>query len=294
MKTIKTSIVGTTFRHKDDPSVKDIRPEGEVQLVCEKENKYDDRAVAVYWKEKKIGYIGREKEENEYNPQAMIREQWEDNIKLSAKIVECKYLEEKDWNNEGRGVFMGALIEITTEGRFYPVGDEQYISISTLLKEYPQSIDNVIRWAFSKASTYEEYEEILQEYSDNGTQRHEDMEKFLIDAEGHPFIDKYNPTVIDLEQRVDDHELKISGRYDAFVIIDGKRILIDWKSSKSVQKKHKTQVGWYAKMKEADEAWIVCLGAHNKQGYSVCKSVDIDKEYERVRLLKSLYNLDHE
>ena len=47
-QTIQTNLVGITFRVKDNPEIGKLRPEGEVELRPEPENKHDKLAIAVY------------------------------------------------------------------------------------------------------------------------------------------------------------------------------------------------------------------------------------------------------
>ena len=54
--------------------------------------------------------------------------------------------------------------------------------------------------------------------------------------------------------------------------------IIELKSSKAVQKSHKMQAAFQAKNKGVKNAWVVCLGAQNKKGYSLHK-VNVEKEY---------------
>lgn len=171
----------------------------------------------------------------------------------------------------------------------------EYQSITSFLSTYPSYVDPLIKWAVEKFNTIEEYKEFMEQAANDGTAMHDQCERILKGAEEDfpdmmNFIKKYNPKVISMEQVIFDKELHLAGKYDALLEIDGKRVLIDWKSSKSVQEKHKAQVAFYAHNTGADEAWVVCFGSDNKQGFSLSK-VDINKYYKRVALLKEFYNV---
>jgi len=102
------------------------------------------------------------------------------------------------------------------------------------------------------------------------------------------FLIKYSPKVISLEETVFDEELMLAGRYDALLEIKGKKVLVDWKTSKQVQDKHKCQVAFYAKNSGADEAWVVCFGGNTKQGFSVSK-VEIQSWYNKLEDLNNFF-----
>jgi hypothetical protein len=171
----------------------------------------------------------------------------------------------------------------------------EYQSITSFLSTYPSYVDPLIKWAIEKFTNIEEYEEFMKKAAEEGTAMHEQCERMLKgEDEDFPgmqsFMQKYNPEVISMEETIFDKELGLAGKYDALLKICDLSVLIDWKSSKSVQEKHKAQVAFYAHNKGAQEAWVVCFGTENKQGYSISK-VDIAKYYKRVALLKEFYNV---
>lgn len=56
--TVKTfNASGITFRQKDDPSLLTARPTGVVDIRPELDNRYDPRALAIFWQGKHIGYV---------------------------------------------------------------------------------------------------------------------------------------------------------------------------------------------------------------------------------------------
>jgi hypothetical protein len=103
---------------------------------------------------------------------------------------------------------------------------------------------------------------------------------------------KRNPEFLWTEKTLYSLAYGFAGRSDGLCIIDGKRTVIDFKSSKSVQEDHKLQGCAYlvaaSEMGEnVDQVLILCLGAENKQGFSECY---IDNPYEIHNYFMGFYH----
>jgi len=171
--------------------------------------------------------------------------------------------------------------------------------MTSFLKKYPSDPEHLIAWALKNFDSPENYKTGLNLLADKGTAMHNQIEEYLIAKQNadnshsskkedlaeiedslllqlpqniYNFIVSLgNFEVISVEDRCYDDNLAIAGTCDAILKIKGRLIAFDWKSSKSVQQKHKVQVGGYADFMKCDLGAVVCFGAKNKQGYSVSK-----------------------
>lgn len=301
MNTISCGVNGITFRHKDAPRVAKLKPTGKVEIKPEVDNPDDPYALAVYWHGKKLGYIPRDDEQNEYSPQRWVIQQIMQNKPITAEVREYRYFDKKaGWNDDHQGKLQCVKITINNgekdEGQRlddksgYFRDGKRFMSITKFLDQYlPQDFEGLMRWAF-KFGSYEKYMAELNTLAAAGDALHAEAEFGLrgekVTHEGlQNFLAHHKPKLIASEQTVYDEDIQVAGTYDALVEIGGKRIIIDWKSSKAVRDKHRLQVAFYAKNANVDEAWVVALGAKTKQGYSVSK-VNIDREYNRIEIMR--------
>lgn len=181
------------------------------------------------------------------------------------------------------------------------------------------SFDRLIKWAMKEGieglgndlfgmdiddickSVYTQYKERLQALADEGTAMHNAIEEWLKGdktqnvPEGFiNFYEKYKPEVLGLEKTVFDESISVAGTYDAMFLIDIKgtkiKVAADWKSSKAVRDKHKIQVGTYGHWEDADEAWVIALGANTKQKFSLNRQnkEQCAEQYKKVKLLRDI------
>jgi hypothetical protein len=145
---------------------------------------------------------------------------------------------------------------------------------------------------------FKAYKKSLNKTADDGTDIHKTIEDW-INADPKDRDDstvpkgflnwwkKYNPTPIATETTVFDDIAMVAGTYDfrCFVNVKGKKQLwiVDWKSSKAVRKKHRTQAGFLGHHSQADASVVVALGASTAQGYS--QSIIDTDEMERSLII---------
>jgi len=283
---------GITFRLKENTELATMRPKGDVTLVLEPENKHDPLAIKVLWNDVHIGYIPKGE------VQTFVHNEWKNNRTVNAKIESYSYYDESvKWNNQHIGQLQAITLEIDGHCGYNKDGVE-YQSITTLLKYLNPggNMDGLLRWCINGFTTFDEYEQELNRLAEKGTKLHNDIEKELRgeDSGFEPikeFIRQYKPEIEELEGTVFDSEILVAGRFDAFFNIGGKRVLLDWKSSKKVQKKHLLQASFYAKQVGADEVWIVCFGGLQKQGFGVTKILrpELERLYNVVGFLSEIY-----
>ena len=290
---MKTTLTGYSFRPTQ------VQPEGLITLKWDKTNAYDDRAISAHYDGTHIGYLKRGSEEQSYCFNLLRNDKMP-----KATVVEYKFAykegEKLIFNDEHKGDLMHVELEI--EGHVgYTRNGQDYISITNLLGYLNPTggMGNIIRWAIEKFERYPDYEQFMCEAADKGTAMHTMIEEYLKKREiGNDgiknFVKKFDPEVISLEQRLFS-PTGVAGTYDALLRIGGKNIVVDWKSSKKPQLKHKIQGAFYANELGADEVWIVTFGGTTRQGYSVSKvsrdkiitySAVIEKLAEIYSLLK--------
>lgn len=298
---IKTcKLAGITFRIKDRPTIGDLRPQigDELTLEADRDNKFDRFAVKVFWENNFIGFVPKGVNEWVHNCN-------DSDSTLSAYVKSVGYLDGESWNNDEKGIFQA--MEFDIHGKEAKGWD--YLHASSIGDIMPGgNVDPLIQWCYKNYKTYDEYKEGLNGYAEAGTELHDKIEEYLealrwyqndksvpptdtmdgfieklkeLPKNARGFFDKLGCKVLSLEEKVIDHDLQIQGRYDAFLEVNGHKILFDWKSSKAVQKKHKYQVAWYAKQVGAKYGAVVAFGAQNKQQYSVCV-FEVDKYYEQI------------
>jgi len=294
---MKTLLTGTTFRQKDEDFCK-LRPSGEALLVPDpcgsftKADHKDTKSIAVYNQDIHIGYIKSGSDEQDF-----INAEWKANRIVKANVIGYGYFGENGFNDNHEGKLQSITLEIDGHCGYFK-DDKEYMSITKLLGyiNCDGSFEGILRWAFSQFNSFEEYEVGLNLLGNRGTLMHDDIERYF---EGAPtefdpiknFKEKYEPKVLSMEESVFDDKIMVAGRYDALFEIDGKRILIDWKSSKKASLKHKLQAAWYGTQLGADECWIVTFGSTQKQGYGICK-VDKNKMkqyYDIVKYVSKIY-----
>jgi len=286
----ETLLVGMSFRKSI------ARPNGLVRFIREPENPVDKRAVAVYFEEEHIGYLKKDSEVRDF-----IIEKLEGGTIPKGTVVEYKFgIEDANkrmiFNDNHEGYLMYVKIDVEGHTGYIKDGVE-YLSITNLLGKFQiGDTSNLIKWAINKFKNEEEYKDYMAEAATNGTVKHDEIEQFLkgtgkgFEAIAN-FQKKFGAKLIDSEQVIYSN-FGIAARYDAIITTDGiNRIMIDWKSSKSLQLKHELQVAFNAVETECDEAWVVLFGGETKQGFSVRKVQDLHKKHTIVKHLASINDL---
>lgn len=254
--------------------------------------------VGAQYKTFFLGYIPKEMNQNEFKS-VKVSQVWYKEHKEGQQPVGDNYID---------GAFIAGIeiecegyFQITGEdGRIYEAEGKEYQSITSFLADnFPSNPDNLIKWALGNYNSYEEYQNGLNNYAEDGTSLHQLIESYLKDKTlenwdalpdnakdfmSNIFLKNKGSKVISLESRCYDDNLKLAGTCDAVLEIKGKRIAFDWKSSKKVQDKHKVQVAFYGKNNDCDIACVVCFGAENKRGYSI-SWVDVENGYKYLTSL---------
>lgn len=272
-------LVGVTFATDHNPELKQLRPSGVVSFEAEPDNEYDPNAVKVMYKEQHIGYVPK----SEVAQTAALEAG-------TAKIIDYAYWDSDiKWNENHIGQFQSMTFEIgDVEVDNGKIIGGRYIRCTKFLKYFDPygGGDGLIKWAFNQGSTFEQYEEALNQCAEDGTLMHDAIENWLRDGTESDllptgwdnFVNKYSPEFVYGEERFYDNNLMITGQPDFVGYIDWKgqriRAVVDWKSSKKPSMKHKIQASIYAMNSSIDEqpiegALIVAFGADTKQGFSV-------------------------
>lgn len=314
-----------------------LRPTGFVTLVPEPDNKYDPFCIGVFYGDVRIGYIPALKEGGVYVGSELQR-YIIDNKLAQLPIVKYAYIDQKgSWNDQHVGHLQSVTLCLPTE-EVEATADEKYTRVTEFISHFNDGgkSDNLIVWALEKVRNFlkvltaqaaldiilrdksfaEIYQSILQETADDGIAMHARIEEYFRWPTSCPdmpypkelldklpagfinFIEKYQPKVAYMEERFYDDTLMVTGQPDMVCYINGKLVVVDWKSSKAVSMKHRLQVSIYAKNAKhegnlAIGAMVVCFGAPTKQGYSL-GALDLEKinrYYEAMKHLRSVIDI---
>lgn len=216
-----------------------------------------------------------------------------DHIGILASIrVELDMAEASDKESDGKNF------------SHYEKGGEKYERASTILEAFDaagsKGVDgSLTRWMIDSFSSYNEYRSWMNEKAAAGTDGHDADEiackagvldattKEEIEAAVKSMSDedfgRVHPGywnfaakeceglhMIDTEQRVFDDDIMVAGTYD-LLLGGAKKVVVDWKSAKSVNLEHIIKTCFYAYLEDADEAWVVAFGSKNKSGYQLKK-----------------------
>jgi len=218
--------------------------------------------------------------------------------------------------------------EVTDNGNFshYHKDGEQFERASTILEAFDaegsRGVDGgMTRWMINEFASFDEYSAWMTDAAENGTALHLATENVcrsgVLDAEGRGEIesaikalsdDEFNSVpkgfwnfivkdcanlkVHSLEETVFDEDIFVAGTYDIMLEGGGKKIVVDWKSAKQVYLEHIIKTCFYAKLKDADEAWVVAFGSKNKCGYQLKKvgRTSIENGYQIMKqVAKAFY-----
>lgn len=277
---MQTKIAGITFRIAENPEIANLRPKGEVFLWHDENNKFDQLAVSVQYLEDgdgfDIGYLPAKSSAQKAFHEGKIK---------SAKIASysCQMTDEHgivSWNDQGAGALGSVTLDLEVSEEQAPEDSEKQIGekyerITSFLKRnshlYESDEDRARLDDWNRRN-----EDGMANAARLGTVIHRLIEEQAIAGIGTAkrIMDKHGIRLLATEQKVFNEELELEGTFDALFeswLSPRMRIVVDWKSSKSPRESHKLQAVFYALSEGADWAWVICLGAENKQGYSVCK-----------------------
>ena len=205
-------------------------------------------------------------------------------------------------------------------GHSYEIDGEPVIGVTTILSMGVPPEQGLINWW--KNNTAEEAQEILEDAQERGSNVHQAIETLLFAQKVIPlqfrrkkerdsieaFLDFFRtvkPTNFQPEQVVAylDEKFRYAGTLDLVATINGKRLVIDFKTSKVPSKKNSLQVKAYAKAleqsydEEIDDCYVLYLGSAHKgtrakvdengipsngKGWFIQKSEDTFEDFERA------------
>jgi hypothetical protein len=217
------------------------------------------------------------------------------------------------------------------DGRFYHDEDGNYFpSATTLLEAYPKPFA-LIQWMKEMGSKADEIRDNagrrgstvhqLTEDYDNG------MDCTLLDDNGRPkysleewnmferyveFSENHKPEHIMIEQTIVSNKLKFAGTLDRICIIDGKRYLLDIKTSNGIYNSYWLQLAAYTQlyytidkdMPTIDGVAILWLNAKTRTygkngviqgpGWQMVTKDDTAPDWELFKAVQQLWNAEHE
>ena len=111
---------------------------------------------------------------------------------------------------------------------------------------------------------------IKKDAASKGTEIHKAVEALLGGSEGNPELPGYQAAaglqlwlqslgarVIEIERRIYSRRYRYSGTLDAIVAIDGRLVLLDWKSGKSIYPEYYLQTAAYVKAYEEETGFKI-------------------------------------
>lgn len=101
--------------------------------------------------------------------------------------------------------------------------------------------------------------------------------------------------IIEKECTVYSAKHKYAGSVDAVAEMNGKVIVLDWKTSNNIHPDHAFQVSAYAKAyeemtgKDVKEAWVVRFEKHERKKAQVKEVADVDEAFKTFLAARSLF-----
>jgi len=242
-----------------------------VSLDLEPTNPYDKDAVSVSIDSVKVGYVP-----------AAIKNRKEFVSAHSSSVVAFSHLHEGAWNDKGLGVIGSAVIEVFIdkkkcsrcgEIKHYEKDGKKYCRITSILSKI---CEQFVSWSEEKLIVAARYGNIVHKLAE--AEFRQKGKGFASSAVDELLGNDWKPSLT--ESTVFNDDLMIAGTFDAMALCgNGDKHILDWKSSRAAQEKHKIQAAFYAVTAGAKTASVVCFGSDAKKGYSLSK-VDIDKYYD--------------
>ena len=171
--------------------------------------------------------------------------------------------------------------------RFYDVGQKKYPSITSIIswdKDFFISQEQLVQYAARGTIVHKQIEVYIQtgiwKEAKDIPELHPEYVivrkgSLNLDLNGYhisDFIMKFQPTEIELEKTSYNHDHLYAGRYDVKCTLSQKRTLIDWKTSKSLDKKYVAQqLAAHMMCPENDDVeqlMAVPINNTTKQGFS--------------------------
>lgn len=216
-----------------------------------------------------------------------------------------------------------------TDARFYIAEDGSYYpSATTILEAYPKPYA-LLQW-MKEVGT--KSDEIRDAAGDRGSTVHRLTESFDLDEQvdllgdhGQPlysldewkmferyvdFSDRFNPRHLMIEQQVLSRQLGFAGTLDRICIIEGKKYLLDIKTSNGIYNSYWLQLAAYRKATEVelketvDGVAILWLNAKTRTngkkgdcqgvGWQMVTREKTDKDFELFQAVQKLWLAEHE
>jgi hypothetical protein len=191
---------------------------------------------------------------------------------------------------------MEIIKKIIDDTHYYFVDGEFFPSVTKILDEAAPKEYGLLN--FFKTNTPEEIEEISSKAKTNGTLVHDSCEALLNGIEVKikemdqkqkkslvafvQWFEEHKPTDYKTEHTVASKKLKVAGTLDFVGTINGKRVIIDFKTNKGgIYYSNKVQIKAYKALYEEmtgekiDECWILRLGTTHKLGYEFKQIEDV-------------------
>lgn len=303
------SVAGITFAGENDPAVKSLRPSGAVELKPEPKNPKDPFAVSVWWQGHRLGYLPADYKDGKPIGSRVQNHVIDNNI-TTAWVTEYAYRDdEHGFNREHKGVLHQVYIHINDQDKDCgsAVGG-RYMRVTKFLKYFNAygSTDGLVRYNMNKYNSWEEAQAGLAAIGAAGTAMHDaieadlrgditDEQRALLPRGWAHFKQTFDLDPCYMEKRFFDSTLMVSGKPDFVGYVNGKLMVLDWKSSAEPRAGHLLQVSIYAKNALWDGeapsgAMVVAFGADNTKGYSyrTIKKDVINQNYAAMQMLRQL------
>lgn len=197
-------------------------------------------------------------------------------------------------------------IQIKINGqRWYLNNNQLKISVTQMLKIVDKGI-GFQKW-LGNSDSYAQAMQYAHMKADRGTTVHDDIATLLkggkIDREGmkewrikrlkafDKFMDKYKPVPIQIEKPLINNDLPYAGTGDLIANIDGKTILVDWKTG-NTYKSHQIQLTCYYYLYDGviDEMWLQRLPEYQTNYVYLPKPKKFIKPIDK-EIIESIYNI---
>jgi len=105
------------------------------------------------------------------------------------------------------------------------------------------------------------------------------------------WVEEYKPKFLANEYIIWNDEYNYAGTVDLKCEIDGEVMIVDFKTSKTVQDKHRMQIAAYAHADSVQKAAILHLGNTTKKGWSFLPVKDLPKSWEKFKAVNNVFEV---
>lgn len=292
------------LRRPSGPVVLDPEP-----FVHENPNLSDPDAIRVYWNGFSIGYLPQRGEVRKLVHEYFC-EKGEMPLAEIINYAYSKGKDDFNDNHEGILASVHIDVKVGGEQEEENKDDKNFTHYHKDGKAYDRATNTLetikfpgrlAKWMFDTFSSYDDYEAFMKEARGKGTEKHSGIEyacklgaigasdeiletiirripKDVFDTIPRGFWNFVkNETkgmmTVCTEHPVYNDEYMVAGTYDinVHVIVEGKTIIMDWKSSSQVYPEHIVKSCFYGHEAKADEVWIVIFGVDTQKGYRIKK-----------------------